>query len=137
MLNLVRKLVGKLQLPENLLNIKAQLKNYERPSILEERQLSGEDQQLLQRIRLKTEQLNVNNVTRTKAYLDFYIAHPEIHWAFLGHMVSRNGGWNMTDLKGEFLTRAYGGTIQTRFLFFFGTRELAYLPRCLSAVFTL
>ncbi len=64
-----------------------------------------EDQQLLQMIRLKTKQLNVNNVTRTKAYLDFYIFRPEIHWAFLGHMVSRNGGWNMTDLKGEFLSR--------------------------------
>ncbi|WP_462411786.1 DUF2515 family protein [Neobacillus sp. Marseille-QA0830] len=48
---------------------------------------------------------NVNNVTRTKAYLDFYLRHPEIHWAFLGHMVSRNGGYNMTDLKGEFLTK--------------------------------
>nr|WP_319922061.1 DUF2515 family protein [Neobacillus dielmonensis] len=48
---------------------------------------------------------NVNNVTRTKAYLDFYMRHPEIHWAFLGHMVSRNGGYNMTDLKGEFLTK--------------------------------
>jgi hypothetical protein len=44
-------------------------------------------------------------VTRTKAYLDFYRIHPEIQWAFLGHMVSRNGGWNMTDLKGEFLAR--------------------------------
>lgn len=47
---------------------------------------------------------NKNNVSRTKAYLDFYRQHPEIHWAFLGHMVSRNGGWNMTDLKGELLS---------------------------------
>lgn len=105
MVNLVRNLLGKLQLPKNLLNTRTRLKNDERASILEERHLPGEDQQLLQRIRLKTEQLNVNNITRTKAYLDFYIVHPEIHWAFLGHMVSRNGGWNMTDLKGEFLTK--------------------------------
>lgn len=28
-----------------------------------------------------------------------------MHWAFLGHMVSRNGGWNMTDLKGGLLPR--------------------------------
>jgi hypothetical protein len=48
---------------------------------------------------------NINNVTRTMAYLNFYRHHPEIHWAFLGHMVSRNGGWNMTDLKGELLSR--------------------------------
>ncbi|WP_231507614.1 DUF2515 domain-containing protein [Bacillus sp. UNC41MFS5] len=60
---------------------------------------------LLEQIRIKTAEHNINNVTRTKAYLEFYILHPEIHWAFLGHMVSRNGGWNMTDLKGEFLTR--------------------------------
>ncbi|NBD26478.1 DUF2515 domain-containing protein [Paenibacillus sp. T1] len=52
-----------------------------------------------------TREHNLNNVTRTKAYLAFYLRHPEMHWAFLGHMVSRNGGWNMTDLKGEFLTQ--------------------------------
>ena len=105
MVNLARNLLGKLQLSKKLLNTKKRLKNDVPTFILEEVHLSVEDQQLLQRIRLKTEQLNVNNITRTKAYLDFYIAHPEIHWAFLGHMVSRNGGWNMTDLKGEFLTR--------------------------------
>ena len=60
---------------------------------------------LLEQIRGKTRKHNLNNVTRTKAYLNFYLHHPEIQWAFLGHMVSRNGGWNMTDLKGEFLTR--------------------------------
>lgn len=48
---------------------------------------------------------NLNNVTRTMAYLEIYQQYPEIHWAFLGHMVSRNGGWNMTDLQGEYLTR--------------------------------
>ncbi len=105
MLNLLRKIRGKQELPENLLLIKADLKNYKSDSILEEQHLSWGDQQLLQMIRLKTKRLNVNNVTRTKAYLDFYIFRPEIHWAFLGHMVSRNGGWNMTDLKGEFLSR--------------------------------
>ncbi|MBT2699698.1 DUF2515 domain-containing protein [Bacillus sp. ISL-40] len=60
---------------------------------------------LLEQIKTETKEHNLNNVTRTKAYLDFYLHFPEIHWAFLGHMVSRNGGWNMTDLKGEFLTR--------------------------------
>lgn len=67
--------------------------------------LPKKEQQLLQQIRLETGQLNVNNVTRTKAYLDFYCLYPEIHWAFLGHMVSRNGGWNMTDLRGELHSR--------------------------------
>lgn len=66
--------------------------------------LSSEEQKLIQRINIQTSLLNKNNVTRTKAYLDFYQAHPEIHWAFLGHMVSRNGGWNMTDLRGDLLS---------------------------------
>ncbi|MFJ7730112.1 DUF2515 family protein [Neobacillus sp. NPDC097160] len=67
--------------------------------------LTRNEEIILQRIKNTTIQHNLNNVTRTKAYLDFYMQHPEIQWAFLGHMVSRNGGWNMTDLKGEFLTR--------------------------------
>ncbi|WP_257985210.1 DUF2515 domain-containing protein [Bacillus sp. T33-2] len=67
--------------------------------------LSKKDRLLIEEIRKKTEELNINNVTRTKAYLDFYRHYPEIHWAFLGHMVSRNGGWNMTDLRGELLCR--------------------------------
>ncbi len=60
---------------------------------------------IIREIKQKTEELNINNITRTKAYLDFYNRHPEIHWAFLAHMVSRNGGWSMTDLKAELLAR--------------------------------
>lgn len=63
------------------------------------------EKKLIKRVHDKTHQLNLNNVTRTQAYLDFYQRHPEIEWALLGHMVSRNGGWNMTDLKGEFLSK--------------------------------
>ena len=72
---------------------------------LEKRNLTIEDEKRLNKIKQTTHLLNKNNVTRTKAYIDFYKRHPEIHWAFLGHMVSRNGGWNMTDLKGGFLSR--------------------------------
>ena len=67
--------------------------------------LSENDQQCIHFIREQTRQLNQNNVTRTQAYFQFYLQHPEIHWALLGHMVSRNVGWNMTDLKGELLTK--------------------------------
>ncbi|MGJ7912765.1 DUF2515 family protein [Neobacillus sp. LXY-1] len=67
--------------------------------------LTIHDRKLLEKIRNQTKELNLNNVTRTKAYLEFYLKHPEIQWAFLGHMVSRNGGYNMTDLKGELLSR--------------------------------
>nr|WP_254119063.1 DUF2515 family protein [Bacillus sp. FJAT-29790] len=67
--------------------------------------LNEEDERLLRKIRGLTAEHNLNNVTRTKAYLNFYRKYPEVHWAFLGHMVSRNGGWNMTDLKGELLSK--------------------------------
>ncbi|MBM4765358.1 DUF2515 family protein [Bacillus sp. B15-48] len=67
--------------------------------------LSEKDKQCIQLISEQTRQLNQNNVTRTQAYFQFYLQHPEIHWALLGHMVSRNVGWNMTDLKGELLTK--------------------------------
>ena len=59
--------------------------------------------ELVASIRRKTAEANRNNVTRTDAYLRFYQKHEEIHWALLAHLVSRNGGWSMTDLKGEWL----------------------------------
>ncbi|WP_276354043.1 DUF2515 family protein [Cohnella caldifontis] len=48
---------------------------------------------------------NLDNVTRTQAYWNVFRSLPELHWALLAHMVSRNGGWSMTDLKGEWLPR--------------------------------
>ncbi|WP_240374805.1 DUF2515 domain-containing protein [Bacillus piscicola] len=66
--------------------------------------LSATDWQLVERIRRETEKHNRNNVTRTEAYRIFFFHHPELHWAFLAHMVSRNGGWNMTDLQGSLLS---------------------------------
>ncbi len=54
-------------------------------------------------IRRQTGEANRNNVTRTAAYWAFYQQHPDIHWAFLAHMVSRNGGWSMTDLAGDLM----------------------------------
>ncbi|MBH9967722.1 DUF2515 family protein [[Bacillus] enclensis] len=44
---------------------------------------------------------NQDNITRTIAYQNFFLLHPEIKWAFLASMVSRNAGWNMTDLEGR------------------------------------
>jgi hypothetical protein len=67
--------------------------------------MTHEDEMILRMIREKTSLANQNNITRTKAYLSFYQNHPEIHWSFLAHMVSRNAGWNMTDLKGTCLSR--------------------------------
>jgi hypothetical protein len=67
--------------------------------------LSQEEKQLIIAINQKTKLWNRNNITRTKAYFDFYMNNIEIHWAFLAHMVSRNGGWNMTDLKGSHIVQ--------------------------------
>ncbi|WP_174733005.1 DUF2515 family protein [Mesobacillus harenae] len=64
---------------------------------------TGNEQRIVAEIRKKTAEMNVNNVTRTRAYLSYYKRNPEVHWAFLAHMVSRNGGYYMTDLKSEYL----------------------------------
>ncbi|MGP4060513.1 DUF2515 family protein [Halobacillus sp. H74] len=99
--------------------LKKQLqKKYKTKDIQTADPLPSKDQQLIASIRDKTEKHNINNVTRTKAYLDFYLRHPEIEWAFLGHMVSRNGGWNMTDLKGEFLAKLLTEKEQMQFFSF-------------------
>ncbi|MEI7025450.1 DUF2515 family protein [Paenibacillus sp. y28] len=70
-----------------------------------DRPIRAEDHQVIAQIRRATAQANLNNVTRTAAYYDVYKRHPELHWALLAHTVSRNSGWNMTDLKGELLPR--------------------------------
>ncbi|MGX4669417.1 DUF2515 family protein [Cerasibacillus sp. JNUCC 74] len=49
----------------------------------------------------KTKEHNRDNISRTKAYFSFYLQFPEIKWAFLASIVSRNAGWNMTDLELE------------------------------------
>lgn len=55
--------------------------------------------QLLASIEEKTATANLDNIRRTMAYQAFYERNPEIKWAFLASMVSRNAGWNMTDLQ--------------------------------------
>ncbi|PGC55180.1 hypothetical protein COM24_10645 [Bacillus toyonensis] len=80
--------------------------------------LTKEEQFIINNIKIQTEQLNKNNVTRTRAYYQFYIGYPEIHWALLGHMVSRNGGWNMTDLKGDLYTKLLSEQDQITFFSF-------------------
>jgi hypothetical protein len=86
------------------------------PAMLSE--LPVRDQKLVDQINERTRQLNWNNVTRTMAYYDFYRRHTEIHWALLGHMVSRNGGWSMTDLKGDLLSKLLTQEEQKEFFLF-------------------
>lgn len=98
--------------------LKQEAKKRKKPSPVSPSELTPSENKLLSLIGTLTQEHNRNNVTRTKAYLAFYIRHPEIHWAFLGHMVSRNGGWNMTDLKGEFLTKLLSEKEQESFFHF-------------------
>ncbi|KHF40293.1 DUF2515 family protein [Halalkalibacter okhensis] len=49
----------------------------------------------------KTERGNIDNISRTVMYEKFYMKNPEIKWALLASLVSRNAGWNMTDLKSK------------------------------------
>jgi len=62
--------------------------------------LSVNEQLLVETIKKETNYFNIDNISRTDAYFRFYNQHPDIHWALLASMVSRNAGWNMCDLEG-------------------------------------
>lgn len=109
--------ISKRLLPNSLEKVKKELKKQSKTS-LKKRTLNLAEKTLIQQIQGRTSGFNINNVTRTKAYLDFYNNYPEIHWAFLGHMVSRNGGWNMTDLKGELLQKLLSNKERNTFFAF-------------------
>lgn len=84
------------------------------------------EKMIIQEIQNQTLLHNQNNITRTEAYLQFYLRHPEVHWAFLAHLVSRNGGWNMTDLKGSLLKNVFSEEAAADF-FTFLERANAYI----------
>lgn len=89
--------------------------------------LNRQERHIILSIRDETKKHNRNNITRTAAYLDFYRQHPDVHWAFLAHMVSRNGGWSMTDVKGSLLTRILSEkTAQSFFHMFERGNELIF-----------
>ncbi|TPV46453.1 DUF2515 domain-containing protein [Bacillus dicomae] len=60
-----------------------------------------EERTMVYNIKRKIEIANMDNISRTQSYQDYYVRNSEIRWAFLASMVSRNAGWNMTDLKGR------------------------------------
>ncbi|MCM3163062.1 DUF2515 domain-containing protein [Metabacillus litoralis] len=65
-----------------------------------------DEQKLVSEILQITKTKNIDNISRTKAYEEFYFKHPEIKWSFLASMVSRNAGWSMTDLQGRWFRKA-------------------------------
>jgi hypothetical protein len=64
---------------------------------------SEADLSLAEDIAAETAKAGMSNITRTASYLKCFQQYPELHWAFLAHMVSRNAGWNMTDLYGTLI----------------------------------
>ncbi|WP_019241966.1 MULTISPECIES: DUF2515 family protein [Bacillus] len=58
---------------------------------------------IINQIFYDTWKMNQDNISRTKAYDIFFKQYPEVKWAYLASMVSRNAGWNMCDLEGSIL----------------------------------
>ncbi|WP_088035519.1 DUF2515 family protein [Evansella clarkii] len=83
-------------------------KNLKEKTLKKDTAASSQEDYLLNSIIEETREKNRNNVTRTAAYLDFFLKNRGVHWALLAHMVSRNGGWNMTDLKGSVVSGLLG-----------------------------
>jgi hypothetical protein len=87
------------------------------------------DQREKEIVALITKETNVNNknnITRTKAYYEFFTRNKEIHWSFLAHIVSRNGGYYMTDLKSSYLKEFLSEPQKNRY-FLFLERSNAYI----------
>ncbi|MCE7792131.1 DUF2515 domain-containing protein [Salipaludibacillus sp. CUR1] len=70
-------------------------------------------------IKLQTERLNKDNISRTEAYKEYFLRNPEIKWAYLASMVSRNAGWSMSDLTGEPMSRLLSKEWRRRFFITF------------------
>jgi hypothetical protein len=60
-----------------------------------------QEQTIIRQIQSETDKKNIDNISRTAAYLTYFKKNPDIIWSFLASMVSRNGGWNMCDLAGS------------------------------------
>ncbi|WP_042355301.1 DUF2515 domain-containing protein [Bacillus rubiinfantis] len=63
--------------------------------------LTLQEQHIIRQIQIETDQKNLDNISRTNAYFSYFKENPDIIWSFLASMVSRNGGWNMCDLRGS------------------------------------
>ncbi|MBP3950637.1 DUF2515 family protein [Bacillus suaedae] len=59
------------------------------------------EQTIINNIKQKTFKGNLDNISRTVFYEHFYKKNPEIKWSLLAGIVSRNAGWNMTDLESK------------------------------------
>ncbi|KFN02804.1 DUF2515 domain-containing protein [Bacillus clarus] len=73
-----------------------------------------EEKYIIKRIKLQTILANIDNVSRTQSYQEYYLRNKEIKWSFLASMVSRNAGWNMTDLAGKYYPNVLSETMRKR-----------------------
>ncbi|WP_077569101.1 DUF2515 family protein [Paenibacillus ihbetae] len=89
--------------------------------------LHAREQEVVESIQSTVQEANQSNITRTEAYLSCYEAFPELHWAFLAHMVSRNAGWNMSDLQGGLLSDLTDSEFQVNLY--------RFLERCNALIF--
>ncbi|WP_339257248.1 DUF2515 family protein [Paenibacillus sp. FSL R5-0713] len=81
----------------------ASSKSFARADQVQSALVCEEDCIILEEIKTLTQEHNRSNITRTSAYLECYEQYPELHWALLAHMVSRNGGYHMTDLQSDLM----------------------------------
>lgn len=76
--------------------------------------LSNEERNIVSHIKAFVTLQNKDNITRTNTYWEYYKRNPEIKWAFLASMVSRNAGWNMCDLKGKWFPKVLSSELRNR-----------------------
>lgn len=62
-------------------------------------------EEMLRAIEKETISQNRDNISRTVSYASFFKRNPEIRWSMLASLVSRNAGYSMCDLKGDWLPR--------------------------------
>lgn len=67
--------------------------------------ITQDEKLIIDKIKYETALGNQDNITRTELYDQLYIRNKELVWAYLASVVSRNAGWNMTDLEGEIFKR--------------------------------
>ncbi|WP_459501490.1 DUF2515 domain-containing protein [Bacillus sp. C1] len=75
---------------------------------------SIEETHLIAHIKQQTALANIDNISRTYTYQEYYVRNKEIRWSFLASMVSRNSGWNMTDLAGEYYQNILSERVRKR-----------------------
>ncbi|MFD3446071.1 DUF2515 domain-containing protein [Microbacteriaceae bacterium 4G12] len=73
-----------------------------------------EEKKIIEEIIVQTQVGNRDNISRTHTYKEYYLRNPEIGWSFLASMVSRNAGWNMTDLEGKYYPNILSEKVRKR-----------------------